>query len=221
MKLRQRTYTNKDGEQRVQYDLKKLNEFGEGLPVDTKFTMSLKAHPRVREVQFTDKKDGKQKQFTAVNLFGKPDPTIDGQNNDYVGINVPGKFADVCKDLKPMDSITMWLQSFVDEDGNKKSAWKYSVKRVDEAPDKNSDWALPDQLRSWVEEIEAQPSEFLSAFVDEEIRAQKKKPQYYIDWAMNPDVSGTDYFTKFERPEGEARALKVFWYVLGRIDDVI
>jgi hypothetical protein len=138
MKLKENKYKNKEGVEIVTYAIGKLNEYGEGLPVDTKLDFKLTFPPSIRVVEFVNGK-GEKKSFVSVNILAQCSQVIDNVkyhpqfNNAYFGLSE--KYAEWVKDCVPGDVVTVWLRSFevIDKETQKpvrKSTWDCNINSV-------------------------------------------------------------------------------------------
>lgn len=133
MKLKEQKWTDKDGNEHVKYVLGKLNEYGEGITVDTKINFQLSFNPNIKDVPFTDN-EGKQKTFTAVNILAVPDVqfenvVMDSQYNN-ASFQLPAKYGEWITNCQKGDVITVWLRSFEDNNGKKKCTWDCDINGV-------------------------------------------------------------------------------------------
>lgn len=160
MKLEENNYTDKNGVARTTYKVKKLNEYGNGITVDTRIEFELSFQPIIRPVNFTDKKTGKPKSFDSVNILAKPSVTFDNivftlkeedeasyieehgalppgyeQYKQYgnAAFQLPPNYSPWIAECQPGDIITVWLRSFtVMDDGKEvvRSTWDCLVNGV-------------------------------------------------------------------------------------------
>jgi len=133
MKLKENRYTKKDGTEGVTYKVEKLNEYGEGITVDTKIDFQLHFPPEIRPVQFKDK-TGKIKTFDSVKILATP--SVEFENVELhpdfnnATFQLSDKYGQWIKDCQKDDVITVWLRSFEVKDGDKtvrKSTWDCNI----------------------------------------------------------------------------------------------
>jgi hypothetical protein len=132
MKLKENRYTTQAGEERVTYQIGKLNEFGEGITVDTKIEFMLDFPPRITPVTFKDT-DNTMKTFQSVNILAQCSHQFENvvlSQYSSANYSLPEKYAEWIKGCQKCDKITVWLRSFEAKDGKKKSTWDCNINDV-------------------------------------------------------------------------------------------
>jgi hypothetical protein len=136
MKLKSKTYTDKKGNQQTQYTIKKANEFGEGLVVDTPYKIVLAFDVQVRRTPWHDPVKKVDKVIVSVNAVGRIEPSFENvvyNSYDNASFSLPAQLEEEFKDAKKGDTIFFALKSFeaVEQDGKKvrRSTWIGSVNK--------------------------------------------------------------------------------------------
>jgi hypothetical protein len=132
MKLKENKWKTKDDEERVTYQIGKLNEFGEGITVDTKIEFMLDFPPRITPVTFKEA-NGNMKTFQSVNILAQCSHQFENVVLSQYGnanYSLPEKYAIWIKDCQKGDKVTVWLRSFDAKDGKKKSTWDCNINDV-------------------------------------------------------------------------------------------
>jgi hypothetical protein len=139
MKLKENKYTSKDGVEKVTYQIGKLNEYGEGIIVDTKIDFKLHFPPEIRPVSFKDRKTEQMKTFDSVKILATPSVEFENvvlnQTYNNATFQLADKYSQWVKDCQKDDVITVWLRSFeaTDRDTGKlvrRSTWDCNINGV-------------------------------------------------------------------------------------------
>jgi hypothetical protein len=223
MKLKKTTFKKDNGKTGYSYAVKKLNEYGEGMPVDTPLALRCSFPPKI-EPKPNKNKDGT---FLAVSLLGEPVTALedyqgdDEYNNAY--FYLPEKAAAKLQTVDPItnkatiiakkgDIIYLRLRSFEAmnaETGKmeRRSTWDVKLNEdfsVDERKTQSIPqvqintipaYEAPTALHPLIAACVAQKAEIRAAFMPPDVLTKQREPTEFYTWLMQPEQCETEYFT--------------------------
>lgn len=131
MKLKENNYVDKNGVQRNEYQISKMNEMGIGLSVNDALIIQLQ-FPALVKTLVARQGINAGKSFKSVKVTGQPlnltqDTNIKVDAYNCIQLSLPERFADDIVNLQVGQIIKIYLKPFNDINGIHKTIWQFDV----------------------------------------------------------------------------------------------